>query len=51
MRELTEQEMVRREKAEKLRELGLDPFGHRFDRDSYAKDIKEKYADVEHDAF
>ena len=43
MRELTEQEIVRREKAEKLRELGLDPFGHRFDRDSYAKDIKEKY--------
>lgn len=51
MRELTEQEMVRREKAEKLRELGLDPFGHRFDRDSYAKDIKEKYDDIEHDAF
>ncbi len=51
MRELTEQEVVRREKAEKLRELGLDPFGHRYDRDSFAKDIKEKYADVDHDAF
>ncbi len=51
MRELTEQEAVRREKAEKLRELGLDPFGHRYDRDSFAKDIKEKYADVDHDAF
>ena len=25
MRELSEQEIVRREKAEKLRELGLDP--------------------------
>ena len=36
MRELTEQEVVRREKAERLRELGLDPFGHRYDRDSFA---------------
>ena len=51
MRELSEQEIVRREKAKKLRELGLDPFGHRFDRDDYANDIVEKYKDVEHDAF
>ena len=51
MREFTEQELVRREKADKLRELGLDPFGHRFERDAYANELKEKYADVEHDAF
>ncbi len=51
MREFTEQELVRREKAEKLRELGLDPFGQRFDRKDYAADIKEKYINVEHDAF
>lgn len=51
MRELTEQEVVRREKAEKLRELGLDPFGHSFQRNAYAQEIKEKYKDVEHDAF
>ena len=51
MRELTEQEVVRREKAEKLRELGLDPFGHSFQRNGYAQEIKEKYKDVEHDAF
>ncbi|MDD6244205.1 MAG: lysine--tRNA ligase [bacterium] len=51
MRELTEQEVVRREKAEKLRELGLDPFGHSFQRNAYAKEIKEKYKDVEHAAF
>ena len=50
-RNFTEQELVRREKAEKLRELGLDPFGHRYDREDYAKDIKEKYQDVEHDEF
>ena len=51
MREFTEQETVRREKLEKLRELGLDPFGQRYDREDYAKDIKEKYTDVDHDAF
>ncbi len=50
-REFTEQELVRREKAEKLREMGFDPFGQRYDRDSYANDIKEKYALVEHDEF
>ena len=51
MREFTEQEQVRRDKCEKLREMGLDPFGQRFERDSYAADIKEKYKDVDHDAF
>ena len=51
MREFTEQEQVRRDKAEKLREMGLDPFGQRFERDSFAADIKEKYQDVDHDAF
>ena len=50
-REYTEQELVRREKSEKLRELGLDPFGHRYDREDFANDIKEKYANVDHDAF
>ncbi len=51
MREFTEQELVRREKAEKLKELGIDPFGQRYDRKDFAKDIKDKYQDVEHDAF
>lgn len=51
MREFTEQELVRREKAEKIREMGMDPFGHRFDRTAFAKDIKDKYRDVDHDAF
>ena len=51
MREFTEQELVRREKSEKLRELGLDPFGQRFDREDFAKNIREKYEMVEHDAF
>ena len=51
MREFTEQETVRREKLDKLRELGLDPFGQRYDREDYAKDIKEKYCDIDHDEF
>ena len=51
MREFTEQELVRREKAVKLRELGLDPFGQKFDRKDFAADIRDKYIEVEHDAF
>ena len=51
MREFTDQELIRREKASKLKELGMDPFGHRFDRTAWSKDIKEKYQDVEHDEF
>ena len=51
MREFSEQELVRREKKDKLVELGLDAFGQRYDRKDFAKDIKEKYESVEHDAF
>lgn len=51
MREFSEQELVRREKCEKLRELGLDPFGHSFERKDFAQDIKDKYGMVDHDAF
>ena len=40
-RKLTEQELVRRDKALKLRELGYDPFGSRYDRSDYANDVKE----------
>ena len=51
MRNFSEQELVRREKLNKLRELGLDPFGERFERTSFAKDIKEEYKDIDHDEF
>ena len=51
MREFTEQELVRRQKAEKIRELGIDPFGQRFDRTAFASEIKDKYKDVAHDDF
>ena len=51
MREFTDQELIRREKAQKLKELGLDPFGSRFERDSWSKLIKDKYEKIEHDEF
>ena len=51
MRTLSDQEIVRREKAENIRNLGMDPFGQKFDRTHYAGDIKDKYSSVEHDAF
>ena len=51
MREFTDQELVRREKREKLIELGLDPYGNRFERSIYNNELKEKYKDIEHDEF
>ena len=51
MRELTDQELVRREKAENIRNMGMDPFGQKFERTDFAKDIKEKYATVDHEEF
>lgn len=43
MREFTEQELVRRKKAEELVNKGIDPFGGRFDITSDSKTIKENY--------
>ena len=51
MREFSDQELVRREKCENIRKLGIDPFGHKFERTDYAEALKEKYKDVDHDAF
>ncbi len=38
---LTEQEMIRRQKLDKLKELGIDPFGHKFERNANSKSIHE----------
>lgn len=38
---LTEQELVRRGKIEKLVELGIKPFGHRFDRTDSSQSIRD----------
>jgi len=45
MRELSEQEVVRREKLEELRNKGINPFGQKFDVTSNSKEIKENYQD------
>lgn len=43
MRQFSEQELVRREKAKELESLGIDPFGHRFDVTSNTKDIRDEF--------
>jgi len=40
---LSEQEIIRREKADHLKELGIDPYGHRFDRTHNTKTFKEAF--------
>ena len=37
---LTDQEIVRRQKVEKLKELGVDPFGQAYERTSFSQDIR-----------
>ena len=39
---LTDQEIARRQKVEKLKELGLDPFGQAYERTTYSLDIREQ---------
>lgn len=41
--DLTEQQIVRRQKAKEIREMGVDPFGQAFKRTHYIKDIVSKY--------
>lgn len=43
MRELTEQEIVRRDKMNELRDHGVDPFGSAYEITSNSKEIKETY--------
>ena len=49
MREYTDQELARREKASKIREMGMDPFGHRFERTDFSSDVKDKVIGLSHD--
>lgn len=44
--ELNDQMLVRREKMEKLREEGIDPFGKRFERTADSHELHEKYDDL-----
>ena len=47
MNNLSEQEIVRREKAEVLRSKGIEPFGYRIPLTSNSKDINERFGNVE----
>ena len=40
---MNDQLKVRRQKVDELRDEGIAPFGHRFDRDSYNEDLHQKY--------
>lgn len=48
-RELTDQELARRQKLEKLKELNIDPYGQAYDRTDWSKDIKDKIAGLTHE--
>ena len=45
MEKLTQQEKARRQKMQDLIDMGIDPFGHRYDRTSNSGKIKEAYED------
>ena len=45
----TDQELVRREKVQKLKDLGIDPFGQAFDVTAKSAEIKEKYKGYSHE--
>ena len=47
--QLNDQEIVRRQKVEKLRELGIDPFGQAFDQTDWSLDIREKIQGLTHE--
>ena len=49
MREFTEQELVRRKKLDNIRELGIDPFGHKYEVTDFSLDIKDKYKGKSHE--
>ena len=47
--DLKEQQIVRREKAQELKEKGVDPFGHKYDRTHSSKDVFDQYNAFDHD--
>ncbi len=45
-RKFTQQEQVRRDKLEELRNLGIDPFGQRYDVENYTSDLRKEYGSL-----
>lgn len=49
--DLKEQQIVRREKAQELKDKGIDPFGQKYHRTHTSKQIFEQYDPFDHDHF
>jgi len=47
LQELSELLQIRRDKLDSLRELGVDPFGKKFERTNNAKELLDAYAEVD----
>ena len=47
--DMPEQEAIRREKLLKLEELGVNPFGQRYDVKAFSADLKEEYIEKTHE--
>ena len=47
--QLNDQEIVRRQKVEKLKELGIDPFGQAYDQTDWSLDIRNKVSGLSHE--
>jgi len=48
--DLKEQQIVRREKAQELKDKGVDPFGQKFERTHTTKQVFEQFDALDHDA-
>ena len=49
MEQYTDQELARRSKLEKLRELGIDPYGARYTKTHYSVQVKEEFKGKSHE--
>ncbi len=49
MEKLSEQEIIRRDKLSKYKELGIDPFGQKFEAAAHSTEIKEQFKDMTHE--
>lgn len=47
--DLNEQQLIRRQKALELKEMGVEPFGQKYERTHHAKQIIELYSNDDHD--
>ena len=47
--EINDQVLVRRQKLEELKEMGIEPFGRKYDREALARDLDEKYLGLDKD--